>query len=402
MSRRASQDEPGFGSDSFLDIIANLVGILIILIVLAGLRASETVHLAETDETETAGEPVVPPPAPAVDEDAQFVAYQAHLRTLAKRETENEKRRAMAFTAAQEKEEHDAEKQRRLLAIQKADQLKAEEEEAARQIARLTTLSEKTTEEGIVAALADAEKTREEQNATVRVLSATRDRLNKEKEEADSRLTAQANELNELAKQLDEVNRQFVQLADIETEKKTLTHRVSPVGRVVTEEEIHFRISRGKVSHVPIRELTEILKDKIRQNGSWLVRVNRHSGVVGPVDGYRLEYVIERQQPSMSDELRMGRGMVRVGLSEFQVQPTSDLYEETIVRSIERDGLVFRQLLSLPPETPITLWVYPDSFAEYRVLANFAQQNGFIVAGRPLPKGLPIAGSPHGSKSVAQ
>ncbi|MFP6764947.1 MAG: hypothetical protein VB858_15075, partial [Planctomycetaceae bacterium] len=46
MSRRSSQDEPDFGSDSFLDIIANLVGILIILIVLAGLRASETVELA--------------------------------------------------------------------------------------------------------------------------------------------------------------------------------------------------------------------------------------------------------------------------------------------------------------------------------------------------------------------
>ena len=36
MSRRHSHD-PGFGSDSFLDVLANMVGILIILIVLVGL-----------------------------------------------------------------------------------------------------------------------------------------------------------------------------------------------------------------------------------------------------------------------------------------------------------------------------------------------------------------------------
>ena len=40
MGRRASTSEPSFGSDSFLDVTANLVGVLIILIVLVGLRVS--------------------------------------------------------------------------------------------------------------------------------------------------------------------------------------------------------------------------------------------------------------------------------------------------------------------------------------------------------------------------
>ena len=38
MTRRASAGEPVFGSDSFLDVTANLVGVLIILIVLVGMR----------------------------------------------------------------------------------------------------------------------------------------------------------------------------------------------------------------------------------------------------------------------------------------------------------------------------------------------------------------------------
>lgn len=42
MSRRASTSEPAFGSDSFLDVTANLVGVLIILIVLVGLRVAKT------------------------------------------------------------------------------------------------------------------------------------------------------------------------------------------------------------------------------------------------------------------------------------------------------------------------------------------------------------------------
>ncbi len=42
MARRFSSREPAFGSDSFLDVTANLVGVLIILIVLVGLRVAKT------------------------------------------------------------------------------------------------------------------------------------------------------------------------------------------------------------------------------------------------------------------------------------------------------------------------------------------------------------------------
>ena len=51
MSRRATQGETGFGSDSFLDIVANIVGILIILIVIAGIKMSQApVMVAENQE----------------------------------------------------------------------------------------------------------------------------------------------------------------------------------------------------------------------------------------------------------------------------------------------------------------------------------------------------------------
>src|SRR5262245_15512694 len=60
MSRRMPQ-EAGFGSDSFLDVLANMVGILIILIVIAGVKLGRPVEETLADD----------PPAPAAQESAE-------------------------------------------------------------------------------------------------------------------------------------------------------------------------------------------------------------------------------------------------------------------------------------------------------------------------------------------
>ncbi len=50
----------------------------------------------------------------------------------------------------------------------------------------------------------------------------------------------------------------------------------------------------------------------------------------------------------------------------------------------------------------ITIWVYPDSFDVFRTLRKELYRTGFPVAARPLPEGKPICGSPEGSKSSAE
>ena len=65
MSRRRPKGELQFGSDSFLDVVANIVGILIILIVIAGLRVSQTpvmIHRQKVVPEETPSTPSVPMP----------------------------------------------------------------------------------------------------------------------------------------------------------------------------------------------------------------------------------------------------------------------------------------------------------------------------------------------------
>jgi hypothetical protein len=50
----------------------------------------------------------------------------------------------------------------------------------------------------------------------------------------------------------------------------------------------------------------------------------------------------------------------------------------------------------------VTIWTYPDSFAALRSLKEQLHAAGYLVAVRPLPHGVPIGGSPQGSHSAAQ
>ncbi len=68
------------------------------------------------------------------------------------------------------------------------------------------------------------------------------------------------------------------------------------------------------------------------------------------------------------------------------------------------DTSSFRQSLAAlkPGKTTVTLWVYQDSFAEFRQLRKELYRLGFVTAGRPLTDTMPIGGSPDGSRSAAE
>jgi hypothetical protein len=55
-----------------------------------------------------------------------------------------------------------------------------------------------------------------------------------------------------------------------------------------------------------------------------------------------------------------------------------------------------------PNRTTVTVWTYPDSFHDFRRLKDELFKLGYLTAGRPMPHGAPIAGSPSGSRSAAQ
>jgi len=156
------------------------------------------------------------------------------------------------------------------------------------------------------------------------------------------------------------------------------------------------------VSVVPLEELVERLKFQLERQKDWLARHSRHQAVVGPVNGYSLQYVVERQQLSPMEERKLGYGAFRVGVSSWEIVPEKGAPSESLDEALRRGSRFAIALQAAPENATLTFWVYPDSFSMYRKLQEAAHAEGFIVAARPLPNGVSIAGSPNGTKSAGQ
>jgi hypothetical protein len=116
---------------------------------------------------------------------------------------------------------------------------------------------------------------------------------------------------------------------------------------------------------------------------------------VGPVQDFSLDYVVEVQ-------INRAAGQVMVRSREWVARPTRRDVGETLEHALARQSR-FRTVLSgVRPDTTVTLWCYPDSFAEYRAIREELHRLDIPAACRPLPEGAPIGGSTEGSKSVAQ
>jgi hypothetical protein len=182
---------------------------------------------------------------------------------------------------------------------------------------------------------------------------------------------------------------------------KTLKHQLTPLSRVIQGRELHFQLLNNRVAYLPIQELMERMRPAIAEQRSRLLREGVQHGEVGPVAGFRMDYIVRVQHLSTIDELRQGTSM-RIELSQWRLRPEPDLDSEGAEEALKPGSDFLRFLRGADADTTITLWVYPDSFPIYRRLQEFAHHENFTVAARPLPKGFPITGSPSGSYSSGQ
>ena len=179
-------------------------------------------------------------------------------------------------------------------------------------------------------------------------------------------------------------------------------HRLVPISQEVVGEEVYFRISSGRVSVVPLGLLGDRVSHQLERQKDWLATHGRHEAVVGPVDGYTMHFTAERKPLSTLDRRRLGYGAYRIGVSMFEIVPERDLVDESPEEALRRGSRFALAVRTAPEHATLTFWVYPDSFHAYRILQAACQAEGFVVAARPLPKGMSIAGSPDGTRSAGQ
>ncbi|MFV0444243.1 MAG: hypothetical protein ACK5Q5_11800 [Planctomycetaceae bacterium] len=391
MSRR--HEDQAFGSDSFLDIIANVVGILIILIVVAGVKVSRLPVLSMTPPVETApqaAEPVAvvtppasppvaePPPAPeaSVWEEPEIeepprlpprvIVAEKPLPDLpvpvAPRELV-----VQSETLRQTIAQLDSTRARLQAELSAASHESAQSEQQLKRLQSQTALAAQATS-----------RERQDLAAGEKELAATREQL------------ARLQQLLVEAEQ------------DVEPAATPIQHRVTPIGRAVHGQELHYYLSQGRVAYVPVEELARRLRNQIDRQKEIFAKMERYEGSLDPLDGFRMSYVIQRSPLSLQEELKFGQGIIRMQVSQWVLTPEPGLESETPEQAQKRGSKFYQSLLTAGPLATLTFWVYPDSFDACRELKEFAHQHGYDVAARPLPYGVPIAGSPDGSRSVAQ
>ncbi|MEO9593845.1 hypothetical protein [Rhodopirellula bahusiensis] len=345
------------GHDAFLDIVANLVGILIILVVVLGTQ-TQRITRALTSPDEIAQKPGdlvspegMPQPEPKLASDSQIsrLAQTAMRAAAAQRESmrlENMVKR------------YDLELQQ------------AKRERGA--LLDLLTLAEEAWEK--------KQKQLDQDNVQAA-------KLGREMREVSSELATLAGTKERLENQ--------------ETPVVAVEHLPTPMAKTVFGDEIHLRLKSDRLSVVPIEPLLKAIKEDFGRviRGS---RDGRSSSAVGPIRGYVAHYAMDKSTGRVSQGGKTSMG-TRVQLAGMVIEPLEEPHGQPIDQVLTTSRLLDVELAGRDPsKTTITVWVYPESFAAFRMLKEHLYKRGFATAARPLPFDRPISGGPGGSRSQAQ
>jgi hypothetical protein len=332
------EEDSSAGQDSFLDIVANIVGILIILVIVVALRAKNApITLSVPSPQQKAAEK-------ELDEDVASVESLRRQIVETAQETQN---------ILQAKEQRFAERGQ-LALMQSALEHKIQERRGRLDADTQANFDRRRAVTEAEARLADLRRQREgticESQAPTRIESYP-----------------------------------------------------TPLSKTVSGHELHLQLRGGRVAVIPWDELIEELKAEFRQHAQRVARDGELSDQFGPIGGFRIRYTIRRHDVSMRTYEQTGQGGAMVRLEKFSLVPVNSQSGDTLEEALA-EGSELRRLLARhrPDRTTVTMWTYPDSFDLFRRLKRELYLAGYATAARPLPEGVPIGGSPEGSRSAAE
>jgi hypothetical protein len=202
----------------------------------------------------------------------------------------------------------------------------------------------------------------------------------------------------EMALARDELNRLEAERKAAEKSAKpetiTIENHPTPLGKTVDGDEAHLQLSRGRVVLLPYANLMSQLRGTLRSVVNDMGTQSERVETLGPIEGFRLRYLVQRSDVPQGSIYQ---------LAYVEFLPVSPVLGEKVDDALRPGSDFRRELEQMSPVTyTITIWAYPDSFADYAKLKKELYAMGYAVAARPLPEGKPIAASPMGSKSSAQ
>lgn len=257
--------------------------------------------------------------------------------------------------------------------------------------------------------LEELERKSLETNTQLLTLARQRDTLEGEFKLLDAKGLVRGTQVQHASLTVDEVRKRSKKLLDeikkleaTPASKKQLKYH-APLSKAVHIEEMFFECRNGRVTYIDLPSFMNEVKlsmDEIAQELKTTYRVERTTSSVGP---YRLRYGVERERTVLDGGETAPPTGFRYGLTEWVVEPLTLDRGETAEQALQEKS-EFRRLVDRldPGLTTVTFWVYPESFELFRKVRDHLYERGHDVAGRPLPPEAPIAASRHGTASRGQ
>lgn len=337
MRRTVSSQAEAPGQDSFLDVVANLVGIIIIMVMIVSTQAKQA-FIAE-EERATPETPL----APALDVAGARAAAGAVEANIGELQSQIERQ---AFEVEYRKEERD-------------------------QLQTLVTLAEQQLAE-------NRSQMSEEERASY---------------DLQEKLLASKGELERLGKSMTSLTK---------PPPTVLQHLPTPMARTVFGTEVQFRLLGGRLAYIPWEEMKARLEADAQQKVYKLKSAARIEESLPVISGFGAKYILRRSDVNVKTAMGSAR-QSSVELERIYFVDAEDNLGEPVDQALQ-SGSAFRSRLAGqdPKRTTITIWVYPDSFDQFRQLKTELFKLGYLTAARPLPAGLPIGGAPNGTRAVAE
>ena len=345
--KRDESDDGLPGQDSFLDIVANMVGILIILVMVVGVRASHVATLPKTSDA-----------AGSASDQMGAEPIKRQLRQVLNRALEE--KRSIEET------------------LSRAHSIRREAELADAKRLELTLLRA-TLQKEIDKRRAQLDDDKRQQFDVQRQISEKQIKLSKLTQEQIALLS------------------QPLEVEEIESAP-------TPLAKEVTGEEVHVRLKNELLAVVPVKPL---LAEVERRGLDYLRRGLRDrssaNDVYGPIEGFRMRLSLEVLTENMAGNPRLQslgrRTMIQVG--EFL--PISDELGMPVDEALAPTSSLMRLLTDRRAAAPaLVVWAYPDSYDHISQIKRTMWELGVPLAIRPLDMDQRITFSSHGTKSSAQ
>jgi hypothetical protein len=339
MKRAEIEGDQMPGQDSFLDVITNIVGILILLVLVVGLRTSRSVRDART---------AAPCDSVQSGDKVQQACNSALSMELDVRDLVHR-----LGNAHEEADAHDAQRLWLNTAIAQAEQAIAD---------RRSKLS-----------------TDEQRDFDVR------------------------RKLKDVQATYDDLTRQQIALASREPASEEIRCEPTPMAKAVTGKELHLLLSDDFVAIVPFDELLEAMKKDFTENEWRLKNQDEMVRTIGPINGFRLKFWFVKEDIMRSSDAGTYMLGNITRFSRCYFLPITTPIGEPMADALRPNSELFQRLRHLRSDgTTITIWIHPGNYAQLLQLKREIRAAGFQIAVRPLPKGMPIGAARHGSRSLSE